>query len=414
MLVADHTLDPKSDIELTDAPSDPNSYGTRAEAYLSSNEFDLAIANCTEAIKLDPRNAPAYGTRAEAYRLKGEWDLAIADATKAIQLDSKNVRAWYTRGETYRMKGDFDRAIADCTNGIRLSPEYFVAYATRGAAFRQKKDCPSAIADLTECLRLNPKYKWASDQLSMTYQAVEQQQKAERDRQRRHAPRVLWRRLGGAIFGLTIVGPIIGAMAGQCVSTIDHVMRNYFGLLSIPFVGVVPVLPEWEAMVKGGAIVGGALFFLYGFFQGWYSNADSDKTMRFRNAVLGAVIPGPFLGAVLASVLRPFAWMIAWCFSYDFGSWEEWMKWGAIFGAGVGGLTGWTQGWTDATNGRGFWTKLRNALGPGLFMGVFSGGFVGIVLRLIPWLPSLVFGWEIGGWLAWMMWGAIVCSVFFM
>ena len=438
-----------------DEPSDPTGYAKRAEERLGNNEFDLAIADCTEAIRLDPRNVPAYATRAEAFRLKSEFDLAIADGAKAIRLDPKNVRAlyargesyrmkgdldcaiadcteairlglkdvraWYTRSEAYRMKGDLDGAIADATKAIRLDHEYFLAYATRGAAYRQKKDFPAAISDLTECLRLSPNYEWASEQLTMTHHAAEEQQKAETEqqqrerteeteRQRRQAPRGFWRRMGGAIFGLTFVGPILGAMVGQCVSTIDDVIRNNFGSLSIPFVGVMPVFPELELMLTGGAIVGGALFVLYGVFQGWYSNADSDRTMRFRNAVLGAVIPGPFLGAVVGAVLRPLAWMIAWFFSYDVGSWEDWMKWGAIFNAGVFGLIGWGGGWTD-WKGRNWWIRLSNSL---LFLVAFGviGGIVGLVLRVIPWLPSLFFGWEIGSWFTWMMWGAIVGGVF--
>ena len=55
------------------------------------------------------------------YYVKGEYDRAIADASEAIRLDPKYARAYCIRGEAYRMKGDFDRAIANLTEALRLA-----------------------------------------------------------------------------------------------------------------------------------------------------------------------------------------------------------------------------------------------------------------------------------------------------
>ena len=46
------------------------------------NDFEQAIADCTEAIRLDPCFAIAYYRRAYAYWRKGEYDQAIADYTR--------------------------------------------------------------------------------------------------------------------------------------------------------------------------------------------------------------------------------------------------------------------------------------------------------------------------------------------
>ena len=58
--------------------------------------------------------------RANAHRVKGDNDRAIADYTDAIRLDPNFVTAYYNRGVTYRAKGDSDRAIADYTAAITL------------------------------------------------------------------------------------------------------------------------------------------------------------------------------------------------------------------------------------------------------------------------------------------------------
>jgi tetratricopeptide (TPR) repeat protein len=133
----------------------------RGEAYRLKGDHDRAIADCTEAIRLDPTLAPAFSTRGWAQRMKNQPEAAIADCSEAIKLDPKDARAWYNRGEANRLKGQFDRAVADCTEAIRLDPGFPQAYGTRGAAYRARGDHDLALADLDENLRLDPAYAWA-------------------------------------------------------------------------------------------------------------------------------------------------------------------------------------------------------------------------------------------------------------
>jgi tetratricopeptide (TPR) repeat protein len=103
-------------------------------AYLNQGEYDRAIANYAEAIRLDPKYAMAYMKRAETYRLKSDFDRAVADSTEAIRLEPTLALAHYHQGETNRLKGEYDKAIADATEAIRLDPKYAQAYAIRGVA----------------------------------------------------------------------------------------------------------------------------------------------------------------------------------------------------------------------------------------------------------------------------------------
>ena len=139
-------------------PKDADAYGNRGYAYAAKGDLDKAIADCTEAIRLNPKDADAYVNRGWAYGEKGDFGKAIADYSEAIRLNPKDADAHRGRGYDYDMKGDRDKAIADYTEAIRLNPKYADAYSNRGYSYLMKGDFDKAIADYTEAVRLNPKY----------------------------------------------------------------------------------------------------------------------------------------------------------------------------------------------------------------------------------------------------------------
>src|ERR1700722_19551733 len=78
---------------------------------------DIAIAACTRAIdsgRWRGHNlAVLYTNRCVEYDNKKEFDRALADCTTAIRLEPKYSLAYNDRGSAYNHKGDNDRAIAD-------------------------------------------------------------------------------------------------------------------------------------------------------------------------------------------------------------------------------------------------------------------------------------------------------------
>ena len=78
------------------------------------------MADCTEAIRLDPHGTEAYRLRGIVYAWKGDFDRAVADLTEAIRLDPKSFQGFGGRADLYHKNGEFDKAIADYTESIRL------------------------------------------------------------------------------------------------------------------------------------------------------------------------------------------------------------------------------------------------------------------------------------------------------
>jgi tetratricopeptide (TPR) repeat protein len=121
------------------------------------------IAEYTEMIRLDPKNAQAFFQRGTAYHTEDDYDRAVADYTEAIRLDPTHWSAFMNRSVAYRQKNDYDRAIADCTEAIRLGTalekwQARSAFFGRGFAYHKKNDYDRAIADYTEAIRLDRKY----------------------------------------------------------------------------------------------------------------------------------------------------------------------------------------------------------------------------------------------------------------
>jgi tetratricopeptide (TPR) repeat protein len=65
----------------------------------------------------------------------GNYDRAIADYNEAIRLDSKSTLAFIGRGDAYTNKSDHDRALADYNEVIRLDPKSALALSDRGVAY---------------------------------------------------------------------------------------------------------------------------------------------------------------------------------------------------------------------------------------------------------------------------------------
>ena len=133
-------------------------YNNRGWAYNDKGDYDRAIADLSEAIRLDPQLAFAYQNRGMSYIGKRDYNRAIADFSDVIRLNPKGAGGYSGRARSYVMKEDYDRALADLTEAIRLDPKNAAGLLSyRGWVFHEKRDYDRAIEDLDQAVRLNPK-----------------------------------------------------------------------------------------------------------------------------------------------------------------------------------------------------------------------------------------------------------------
>ena len=72
--------------------------------------------------------------RSAVYVEKAEYDRALADVNEAIRLNPQNPEAHNDRGWVYFNKREFDNAIAACSEALRLDPGFLLAYGNRAEA----------------------------------------------------------------------------------------------------------------------------------------------------------------------------------------------------------------------------------------------------------------------------------------
>jgi len=142
--IADFTQAIEIDID------DAEEFALRGHAYYAKGDWDQAIADYTQAISLKPdydvypghpyfiekidrdtgENGPVmvflpnfavvYFNRGDAFFKKGDYDLAIADFTEVMRLATDHGETYHRRGLAYQAKGETASAEADFAKAKEL------------------------------------------------------------------------------------------------------------------------------------------------------------------------------------------------------------------------------------------------------------------------------------------------------
>lgn len=127
----------------------------RGNAYGATGKLDLAIADFTEAIRLDAKFFEAYANRGMTYAKQRRFKRAIADYNQALKLKA-DVKVVVNRGVAYDALGKYDAAIRDIDYAIAKKLRDHVLYSVRGLARLNKGDYALAIADFDRAIELKP------------------------------------------------------------------------------------------------------------------------------------------------------------------------------------------------------------------------------------------------------------------
>src|SRR6516165_3092939 len=137
---ADNTARIKACSTIVTTPANPSAmvawaYANRCQAQENARSFDAAIADCSEALRIDPGTAGVYNLRGFAYYAKGDADRALADYDAALRLKPDDAYAHAARGHIYLAKSDYAQAIQEFNAAIAARPGDAWSLASRGYAY---------------------------------------------------------------------------------------------------------------------------------------------------------------------------------------------------------------------------------------------------------------------------------------
>ncbi|CAN5908972.1 hypothetical protein BH11PSE8_BH11PSE8_00210 [soil metagenome] len=131
-------------------------YRNRAQVRLERGDNAGAIEDCTQAIRIAPRDADAHTDRGIARARAGDHAGAIADFTAAIRIAPSNSDAYNRRGIERTEIGELELAIRDYSAVIDLQPDGAPAYFNRALALARSDRAPAAAADFDRAIELDP------------------------------------------------------------------------------------------------------------------------------------------------------------------------------------------------------------------------------------------------------------------
>lgn len=143
-------------------PNAVNGYVMRADlAIKRSSDFESALNDMNEAIRLQPRNVGYFINRAFLRYSTDDYNGAMSDYDYAIELDPINTAALFNRGVLRAEVRDLNRAADDFTRVLKINPHDYKALYNRAMLNQQIGNYREALADLDKVIEAFPDFAGA-------------------------------------------------------------------------------------------------------------------------------------------------------------------------------------------------------------------------------------------------------------
>lgn len=107
-------------------------------------------------MELEQGEPSIFNNRANAYRELQQYDLALADYTHALTLDPAMRMLYMNRGTVYGKVGRFSEAMADLNRALKMEPNHIATNYNTACVYAWQHDAANALRYLRRALELDP------------------------------------------------------------------------------------------------------------------------------------------------------------------------------------------------------------------------------------------------------------------
>lgn len=125
-------------------------------AYREKRDFPAAIRELEKAMELLPHNVEVYLELGRTYREKEEYLKAIEELRAALLHNSPDGRIHLELGRVYHKTKDFDLALKELNSAVRLGLDNDEVHLDLGRAYREKREYAKCIEEFKAALRHKP------------------------------------------------------------------------------------------------------------------------------------------------------------------------------------------------------------------------------------------------------------------
>lgn len=124
----------------------------RSISYYKTDQLDLAIEDCTNALEMEPGNSSAYLQRGHLLLQQENYEEALSDLLEVEDTVMYLPIIRILRGITYRKLGKYDLSLIDLNELLASKPTHTKAYYERACVHRELQQEEEAKSDFEKFL----------------------------------------------------------------------------------------------------------------------------------------------------------------------------------------------------------------------------------------------------------------------
>ncbi len=132
---------------------------TRGNHHFANKDYDKAIVDYTETVRISPMHHRAFTNRGDIYKERGEFQKALEDYNSALKVNPTFLDAILHRADLYLKTGQADMVLQDSKTALSIHPNSAVAYNMMAGAYFQQNQYDLGMQNVNKALEIKPKFE---------------------------------------------------------------------------------------------------------------------------------------------------------------------------------------------------------------------------------------------------------------